>query len=215
MKYLFVFLLTFLLGILGVVSYGILKKSPGKPIQNIIQTVTKPEFTIDKAPSESVNGNILSITGNVNWEDRTATESSPITSPSPTIQQGEEIDTLDTGQVSVEFPNAINITVAPKTQIDFVQTLPASFVASIASGSAEFKKLGSTPVSVRALHLLLKQNNGDTIVSVDNDNSLINLNILAGSIIAAYNDTNLVSHEMEFNAPQQIVFNDLTRTFGL
>ncbi len=213
MKYLFVFLLTFLLGTLGVIGYGILRKSPGKPIQNIIETASKPEFSIENAPSESIKGSIASMAGDIYWESRTATVSSLIKND-VTLQQGEQIQTGDNGNMNIDFGREILIKVEPKTQISFVQTLPINFVSSIASGSAEFKRLSSTPITVRALHLLIKVDS-DVVISIDQDNSLVNLNVKNGMVTAAYNDEDLNSHTVNFNAPKIITFNDLTREFGL
>lgn len=212
-NFVFLFILFILLGVLIVTGYGIVRKNPRRPIANIIETATKPSYTIENAPSETIKGNIIQMTGNVNWESRTATKSSPITNPAPIIQQGEEIDTQDNGQVSLDFPGAVSMTIAPKTQIDFVQTLPANFVFSIASGSAEFKTLSTIPVTVRAFHLLVKQNNGDVGVAIDEVNGLIDLNIMSGSVTAAYNDLNLNSHEVNFVSGQKASFNEALRRF--
>jgi hypothetical protein len=212
-KYLFIFLLTFLLGILGVIGYGILRKSPGKPIANIIQNATKPTFSIENAPSESIKGLVTQMNGNVFWESRTATEASQIKS-AITLQQGEEVQTGENGNVDIQFPKEVSIRIEPKTQIDFVQTLPINFVASIASGSAEFKKLSNVPVTIRTYHLLTKVD-GAMSVNVDETKEIIRIKVISGSITTAFNDRNLDSHVANFNSPREIIFNDLTRRFEL
>lgn len=214
LRLILVFIFFVLIGILGVIGYKLMTKSPGKQITNIIQNVVRPNYSIETAPSESIRGTIIKMDGEVKWESRVATEAAIITSPRE-LQQGEEIDTGDSGNVAMEFPGAADITMSPKTQIDFVQTLPASFVISEASGSADIKKMGSVPVSIRVLHLLVKQNDGELSIGVDNHNSLINLNIISGSITIAFNDLNLVSKEMNFVSGQRITFSDLTRSFSL
>ena len=196
-----------MIGVLGVIIYGILQKNPGKPVASIIQTVTKPNFDIAIAPSESIRGSIKQMTGEVFWQSRTATESSQINSLI-SLQQGEEIQTKENGNLTMEFPNVTNMVIAPKTQIDFVQTLPTEFVMSIASGSANFKKLNETPVSIRSYHLLVRQNSGEIGINVDTEKGFTNLNIISGSVTVAYNDLNLDSHVTDFTAPKKVSFND-------
>ncbi len=212
MKKVLLFIIFFLLGVLVVIGYTLFRRSPGKPIDNILQTVAKPQFSVENAPSETIKGNITQMTGKIMRESRAATESSEIKTP-VILQQGEQIRTGEDGNLSVEFGKAASIKIEPKTQIDFVQTLPVSFVVSIASGSAQFKKLSNIPVSVRSYHLLIKQEIGEMAVSLDLDRGLTNIKLLSGSIVAAYNDINLTSHVDNFNAPQEISFNDSTRMF--
>ena len=215
MKHFFIFALFFLVGVLGIITYGILQKNPGKPVTSIIQTVAKPNFDIAVAPSESIRGSIKQMTGDVFWQSRTATESSQIPfdfAQGHGLQQGEEIQTKENGNLTIEFPNVTNVVIAPKTQIDFVQTLPTEFVMSIASGSANFKKLSETPVGIRSYHLLVRQNSGEIGINVDTEKGFTNLNIISGSVTVAYNDLNLDSHVVDFQAGKKVSFNDGTRT---
>lgn len=212
----FLFIVFLLVGILAIIGYTLFRKSPGKPINNIIQTVTKPSFSIENAPSEAIKGTVTRMSGQVFWEARTATEAAEVNNL-VNLQQGEQIQTGETGSMDIVFPNAIQIKAEPKTQIDFVQTLPVNFVASIASGSAEFKKVSTIPVTIRALHLLVKVNStqeaGDLSIGIDEEKGLVNLNIISGSITVAFNDLNLVSKEVNFTSGQRVTFNDLTRSF--
>ncbi len=211
-KYLFIFIITFLIGILGITGFIFTQKSPAKPITNIIQTVAKPDFSIANSPSESIRGSVKQMSGDVFWQSRVATNSSQINSLI-FLQQGEEIQTKDNGNLVLEFPNIINMTVSPKTQIDFVQTLPQEFVISIASGSADIKKLSDTPVSIRSYHLLIRQNTGDLSLNVDIEKGITSLNVISGSVTASYNDLDLTSHVIDFTGGQKANFNDATRSF--
>jgi hypothetical protein len=213
MKSLFLFLVFFLFGIVIVVSYKLLAKSPGKPITNIVKTISKPEFSIAEAPSESIKGKITSMTGGVQWQSRTANEFSE-TNSQISLQQGEAIQTEETGNVAAEFPNAASIIVNPKTEIDFIQTLPSSILFNIASGSAEIKKLSDKPISERAMHLLIKQNDGEVEIAIDKDKSIVNLHVVSGSITVSYNDLSLNSSVTNFKDGQNVSFNDLTRVLS-
>lgn len=209
-KYLVLFVVFFVIGFSAILGYRLVTTRTNEPITNIINNIAKPGFSIKDAPSDSVRGTIKEMSGDIGWVSRIATEAAKITSPQ-TLQQGEEIQTGETGTLVAEFPNESSIKILPKTQVDFVQTLPVDFVASIASGSATFTKLSDGPVSIRAMHLLIRQNSGEVNIGVDTDNSLVNINILSGSIRVAYNDLNLNSQVVDFSSGKRITFNDTTR----
>ncbi|CAN5281734.1 hypothetical protein BH10PAT1_BH10PAT1_6580 [soil metagenome] len=212
MKFVIVFIISTLIGVGGVFAYHHFTMHPNEPITNIVNTISQPEFKIENAPVGSVRGNILQMNGGIQWTSRTATEASELKT-AIVLQQGESIQTEKNSNINIEFPNETLISVNPETQIDFIQTLPDNFVASIASGSANFKKTAVAPVSVRAMHLLTNLNDGEMYVEIDSDNSLVNINILSGSITVAYNDNNLESHVFNFVSGQKITFNDVTRSF--
>lgn len=212
MKRVLLFLIFFLIGLVSFTAYSLLRKNPGKPVNNIVETVVTPPFSIENPPSESVKGTITGMSGEVLWQSRTASEASRITSPQA-IQQGETIQTGDTGNLTVNFPNEAEIKALSQTQIDLVQTLPVNFVASIASGSAQFTKTGSAPITIRALHLLIKIVQGTLSLGVDEKNSLVNFSVINGSIQVAFNNLDLVSNVITFDQNQRHTFNDLTRSF--
>jgi len=212
MKLILIFIASILIGISSVFIYHITKTHPNEPVKNIIQNVVKPTFSIADAPSEAVKGTITQISGDVLYESRTATVPSGITSP-VIVQQGESIQTKDTGSLNLEFPSEAKISIFPKTEIDFIQTLPVDFVVNIASGSAEITKTANVPVSIRTLHLLIRENSGDLSIGINTDKPIVNLNIIKGSITTAYNDLNLVSHIVNFKEGQKVIFNDSTRSF--
>lgn len=209
-KYLLIFLAFFVISFSAILGFRLVTTRTNEPITNIINNIAKPGFSIKDAPSDSVRGIIKEMSGDIGWVSRIATEAAKITSPQ-TLQQGEEIQTGETGTLVAEFPSESSIKILPKTQIDFVQTLPVDFVASIASGSATFTKLSDNPVSIRAMHLLIRQNGGEVNIGIDSDNSLVNINILSGSIRVAYNDLNLNSQVVDFGSGKRITFNDTTR----
>lgn len=211
-SFFFLFLVFFLIGVLITAGYGLIATRTDSPIKNIINIPALSGFSIENAPSQSIRGNILSMSGEVRWQSRVATEAAEITS-SVILQQGEQIATGETGQVKIEFPGACLINIGSGAQIDFVQSLPVDLVMLQASGSANFVKTGDVPVTVRALHVLIKQNAGEMGVGVDQDNSLVNINIIRGSITVAFNDLQNVTKVLNFEANRRVSFNDLTRSF--
>lgn len=211
MKYFILFVIFLVIGFTSVLGYKLVTTKTNGSITNIINNITKPGFSIDEAPSESIRGNIKDISGDVSWISRTATEGAKLASTT-VLQQGEEIQTGENGNLLIEFPSESLIKVQPKTQIDFIQTLPVEFVTSIASGSATFTKISNVPVSIRAMHLLIRQNSGELSIGIDSDKSIVNINVLSGSIRVAYNDLNLNSQVLDFSEGKKITFNDTTRT---
>lgn len=213
MKLALIFISTLIVGFSGIFAYHYLTYHPDKGIPDLVQTIQKQVFSIDNPPSESLKGEITQMSGNVEWEPRTATQASEL-KIGTLIQQGEFVQTNETGSVSLQFGSVVNVKMDPETQVSFVQTLPQSFVMSIASGSAEFIKTTGSQVSVRSYHLLIRQNDGQMSVGVDTDNGLTNINLISGSITVAYNDKELNSKVVEFNTPQRITFNDGLRSFA-
>ena len=162
-------------------------------------------FSIETAPSESLRGKIISMTGEISWQSRIATEAAKISVPQ-TIQQGEKLITGEKSNLSLDFPNACSVEFSPQTEIEIIQTLPKNIVFSQTSGTGEYVKTGSYPVSVRVLSLLA-ENDGDMIVSVDPENPLIILTQKSGQTIVAYNDLNYVSHETTIASGRTLTFN--------
>lgn len=214
MKY-FKYLLLFLV-ILAVVGGGVyLYKIKNKESAVIISPLAKDDapktsaFSIENAPTESLRGKIATMSGEINWQGRIATEASKISSPM-TIQQGEKLITKDVSTLSLVFADACSVEFSPDTEIEVVQTLPQNIVFSQANGTAEYIKTGSFPISVRAISLLV-ESDGDMTVSIDPEKPIITLDLKSGKATAAYNDLKYVSHEVTLIAGQTFTFNDGTR----
>lgn len=162
-------------------------------------------FSIENAPSESLRGKIATMDGEINWQDRVATEPAKISSP-VTIQQGEKLITGEKSSLSLDFPNAVTIEFSPQTEVDIIQTLPKNLVFSQTSGTAQYLKTGNYPVSVRALSLLA-ENNGDMVIFMDPEDPIITVKQKSGNTIIAYNDLNFLSHEITIESGETLTFN--------
>lgn len=169
----------------------------------------EPLFSLDNAPSQSQVGKITSMVGSVEWESRTATQSSIISSPIP-VQQGESLLTNDDGSVELLFDGTADIELSHNSRVDIVQTLPAAFVFQQKSGTIEYKKLGTIPVSIRVLHLLL-ENDGDIQVTLDPKKPLVTVKVVNGSITVAYNNISNVSKVLTIQKSKSLTFNDQNR----
>lgn len=150
-------------------------------------------FAPEIAPSESISGKITSLTGKVMWESRMATVAAQIYAPIQ-LQQGEELQTGDNGVVKAQFDSVCKMVISPKSDVSIVQTLPANFVFLQTMGTVEYERLSSIPLSIRALHLLIDESNGDIVVGVDNDAKMVTIETKTTPVTIAYNDNNLTSH---------------------
>ncbi len=171
---------------------------------------TSGGFSLEQAPSKSLKGTI-SFTGSLEWQSRIATMPALLTQP-VSLQQGEIIITKDTGRATIEFPNAVSISASPNTEIEFIQTLPDNFVVLQRQGKADYKKSGTTPLSLRILGMILKQNEGEISASIDDTGSLLTISVIKGSITAAYNDVDYLSNVLTVSEGETLTFDNETKT---
>jgi len=215
MKRAILFLIPFLITVVVVVGYFKLTQKisrvtiPNLPSVSFSDLVKFSRFSLAKAPSQSLTGTITSMSGEVKYEERMATESAKINSPVQ-VQQGESLETGGDGKLILSFDKAAEIDMSSDSSLGIVQTLPADLVFSQNTGVAEYKKLAALPVSIRSLHLLI-ENNGDVTVSVDKIYPLVTVTINSGSATFAYNNVYNVSRVWKFDAGTTLIFNDDTR----
>jgi hypothetical protein len=167
-------------------------------------------FSLDTPPSQSLQGEITSLFGEVEWQSRTATQPAKITKPRQ-VQQGEEVKTLDSGQLTIVFPNIAGIAVHPKTEIDIIQTLPTNILIGQNSGTADYKKLDNNSLSVRSQNLLIKINQGEIMISVDENKPYITANVITGSVTVAYNDMNFITKLIAVSSGESLLFRTDTK----
>jgi hypothetical protein len=165
-----------------------------------------PTFSIEKAPSKSVQAQIISLSGDVNWQSRTATQPAAITSPIP-VKQGEVVSTGDTGKAEVHL-NDDSFSLLPKTHLEFIQTLPQNFVLNQASGTVTYTHNSNVPLSVRSLHLLVQMEKGVAILSVDTDTHIITLDIQKGSAQVGFNDSSLFTTLQTVAKGEELIYDD-------
>ena len=170
----------------------------------------KTHFSLANAPSQSVHGSVVSMTGIVNWQFRTATQASHLTSLI-SLQQGENIVTENVGTAHIQFADT-DIFLSPKTEVDFIQMLPSNFVIAQTSGSAEYKTTGTTPISVRSLGLIVQILNADATITYNATETKLTVQILKGSATAAYNDLDNLSNVIPFTSGQTLIFDNGSRT---
>lgn len=208
MKNIFFFLYALVAGFIMIGLYLRFFNTEKKAVQIKIPFVGS-QFSLEKAPSQSTKGKITSMSGSVKWLSRVATQSATL-NPTTQIQQGEQVSTEESGKLSINFDNKLNIIISPKTQIDIIQTLPDNLVFNQASGSAVYEKTGSYPVSIRSRHILI-ENGGSVSVSVDQSGPIITITSISGNSKLAFNDAEYISTIVDLIEGKVYVFNDDTR----
>jgi hypothetical protein len=174
------------------------------PMTEIVSEKTS-FFSLENAPKESIKGEITSMSGDISWQSRTATEASKLSSFSEVLQ-GEKYITGEDSNLSLSFENVCLIDLSSETEVEIIQTLPSSIVFSQTSGVGKYTKKGSNTISIRVLKLLVEID-GEILISIDSEDPIITLEVNSGSAIAAYNDLEYLSHEVS-------VYNGKTFTFN-
>lgn len=200
----FLFLVFFLLGVAGVVLY----KNYSLHIVPMPSQVAQ-QFSLKKPPPDALVGQIASLSGNVQWESRTATSSVSIVSPR-VIQQGEALSTGDTGHAVVVFSKRALLTLFPAAAVSFVQTLPQDIVVAQDSGQVTYETQGQSPFSVRVLGLLIESKTSCTY-SLAVVHSLITVVLTSGELQAAYTDAQNTSTVVSIHEGEKIQYNDATQ----
>lgn len=209
MKSLIVFVVFTLIGIGIVATYT--KKAPTQLKEGLkLPFIQKNQFSLENAPSDSLRAKIATLSGQVKWQDRVATQPSEIKGPE-VIQQGEELTTGSDGKLELEIPSGVLITASPKTNIAFIQTLPQNIVLSQTTGKAQYQKTGTNPVSVRIDRLLVEIQSGQITISISETKLTTTIDIQAGTITVAYNDLQNVSNVRQIQSGKEFIFNNSTR----
>ena len=203
MKNILIFVAYFLLGIFLIFSFRQLTETI--KFHELNSPLPQFSFSLDTPPSQSLQGAITFLSGEVEWQSRTATEPAKITKPRQ-VRQGEEIKTLDTGQTTIVFSDIADITVYPKTDINIIQTLPSNILIGQNNGAADYKKLDGNPLTIRSQNLLIKINQGEIMISVDENKPYITVNVITGSVSVAYNDINFITKLIAVSSGENILF---------
>jgi hypothetical protein len=207
-----IFLLYLLLGIFIIFSY--------KKINEIINSnklktpLPESSFSLETAPNDSLKGTITSLSGDVSWQSRIATEPAKITKPIQ-VQQGEKILTKEKSLASIVFSNRVTIIIQPKTEIDLIQTLPENIVIGQNIGNAEYIKTNNNSLSIRTLDLLIKINQGNIKVSVSENQPYIIISVKSGSITLGYNDINYITQVVNVETGKQLTFRTDTKKISI
>jgi hypothetical protein len=210
MKYFLICLLFFVLGFASVIVYK--KYTVAKQTTSIKTPLSKSiPFSLDTPPKQSLQGEIISFTPDIDWQSRSATKPAKLQQKIPVLQ-GEEFWTKETGMLEILFPSTYQISLQPKSHLNFIQTIPTNFVMLENSGKIIYKKLNpTTPTGIRVLHLLVQQESGEIAISVDDERPIVSITVLKGVVTAAFNDAKNISTVLTINEGSTYIFNDQKR----
>jgi hypothetical protein len=207
-KNLFLLIFSVTVGVL-IIIVGFLWASP-RNTQVLKIILPKSLFSLEKAPTDSLSGEVASISGKIAWQSRIAPVAILVSGPIK-LQQGEEVDSYNDGGAVVSFSSVGVITISANTQVSFIQTLPQSFVVEQKQGIANYIKTGESPLSIVGLDLLVDIDSGESIVLVDKDNSEVIVSVKTGAATAAFNDSDNNTNVVSIKSGQKYVFEDDTR----
>ena len=213
MKAAFLFIFFLIVGFIA--TFFLINKQTSEEVSkpNVKITRESSKFSLEKAPSTSLHGDITTLTGEVQWQSRIATEASTITQKQ-SIQQGESLMTGKTGKVSLAFPDML-FNISSSTQLNVIQTLPTSIVLEQPAGKIDFQTTSSTPLSIRTSRILIKSDKGNFSVAIDEDDGMVTISVEDGLVTTAYNDTDNFSTVEKIEADQVLTFDPSTRTSRL
>jgi hypothetical protein len=193
-----------------IIILGFLWLSP-RDTQIIKIIIPKSLFSLENAPTDTLVGEIASLSGKVAWQSRVAPVAILINSPLK-LQQGEEVDTYDNGNVTINFAQFGTITESFNTQVNLIQTLPENFVIEQKQGTITFDKIGDNQTSIIALDLLININSGQSSIFVDKENSKITVSIKTGLATVAFNDNANNTNVISIKNGDKYIFDDNTKT---
>jgi hypothetical protein len=172
----------------SITTYLLLSNRTQKTISHTPEKQThSPSFSVENAPKDSLRGSIASLSGDVTWISRTATDEAALR-PTTRLQQGESITTGKNGRVTITM-NSCSFTLSPDSKINIIQTLPISLVIEQLTGEVTYTNHCLIPLSVRSGELIVSLENGEMKLSIDEKSSIITLFTIQDTAIAAYNDT--------------------------
>lgn len=201
--------LSLLIGIFGLALAGYFLY-PKLDTNSKPKQINTSQFSLTKAPSQSLKGKIIDYSGEVFYQSRTATQAAELTNFNLVVQQGEDYLTKEDSGLSLLFPNHIQLELAENTELKIIQTLPQATVFSQLNGEVEYQTLGEYPLSVRTAYLLTELN-GNILITRDSENSLVEIEVKSGQARLGYNDLNYQSHTLNLSAGEIFIFNYDTR----
>lgn len=213
MRSIILFIVAILIGSCAIIVLQIAKVQKTKT--EVIKFVnSRSDFSIEKAPSQTVKGIITAVKGDIKWQSRLATVSAEL-GENRTVFQGESLETGFDGSLLVNLLPNNRISFAADSQLEFAQLLPSNFVFNQHKGAINYESSGETPISVRSLHLLTRMENGLMEISIEKDTGIITVSPIKGIISIGYNDLDNLTHTETVPAGGRFVFDDTTRTAEL
>lgn len=204
-------LLFFLFFVFGFAAILVYKKYTVAHSAVTSPLATTTLFSLDTPPSNSQAGKIVSLSGDVEWQSRSATEAAKLTQTQK-VAQGEEYWTKETGRLQIDFPSVLELSVLPDTYLNLIQTLPTNIVLKQEGGEVVYKNTGASPLGIRARHLLIDQNSGILSIRMTQTTPIIRVIVQKGDAKVAFNDEDFETNVVALEEGDTYIFNNATRT---
>lgn len=204
-------------GIAGfVISYFLFYKQPtvqtnNPPAPADEVTTIAPTFSLEEAPKQSLQGTITSMSGDVVWTSRIATEPSQLKENTP-IQQGENIETDKNGNITLSLGTELLLTLLPDSRLQFIQTIPDHIIFQQDKGDVSYTKTNGSPVSIRAFGLSTQIIDGKVLITMDTDRLTATIKIQKGTATFAYNDLDYQSHVVTYSTGSALIYDSDSRS---
>lgn len=167
-------------------------------------------FSLADPPSETLRGQIATMSGTVNWLSRTASKPVTLTSPRA-IQQGEEVSTGKNGKTNILIKNDTSITLFPNSHINVIQLLPQNFVFAQDKGLVLYVNTINVPVSIRSYDLVTILARGVITIAIDSDNQIVTITVLKGTVREGFEDRQNTSNVVTVNVGSKFIFDETTK----
>ncbi|MCL4374775.1 hypothetical protein M1523_02845 [Patescibacteria group bacterium] len=169
--------------------------------------VDQTSFSVAQPPLDAVKAKLTSLSGEVAWQSRVATQPARLRS-GRVIQQGETLMTGKVGQATVVFPTQGKLALADNAKVEFVQTLPARFVFDQSAGGIDYRNEDKAPWSVKTMRLVTVIGTGETRLAIDPDTGIIAVTVIKGEVRVGYNDRDLNSQVISLQPGERFVFDN-------
>jgi hypothetical protein len=198
--------------------YVLFQKKPSPqptvpPVPSAEDIIVAPTFSLDTPPKQSLAAAITSLSGDVVFTSRTATEPAQL-KENTIITQGESVETKKDGALKMSVGTELSITLFSDSKLQFIQTLPTTIVFQQDTGSVTYSKTPGSPVSIRAFGLSTQLTDGRVLISIDPDRAQAVIKIQKGSATFAYNDVEYQSHVATFEIGSILVYDSDKRTLS-
>lgn len=193
-------------GITTGVGYAISQPSQPKKIKTPLPATL---FSMKDAPTDSIDGHISSMSGQVEWQSRVATMPAALATAIP-LQQGESILTKDNGSMTISFPKIGKFNISSESELNIIQTLPTSAVMEQPKGQIQYTKIGTTPLAVKSVDLLIQIDSGVVAVTSDDQEQTVTVDIISGKASVAYEDQNHITSVQNLYDGDEYFFDNTT-----
>lgn len=211
MKNILLILFAFILGFGGVVGYQYFRTKQNAPVvvAPAVQPTPEPTFAL-VPPSQAVTGTLTVTSGHAQKLSREDSEYKEA-STGAQILLGESVATKENSSATATVSGIVKVSMGPNAELVFANLFPTNMVLQQKSGNIDY--LVTKPISIRALHILVTIDPGETIINIiDTD---LSITVKTGSVKLALVDTDNNTKIWNLKAGQRANIDDVARQVTL